>query len=160
MKATPPVSNQAPASDEPAVSPSEPAPGAKAVNDQEAYTQAFERLKAQRYEAAATAFKQFLADHPQSGYAANAQYWLAEAYYVMSDYPAALEAFERVVKQYPDSAKVADARLKIGFTQHALQRWDQARSTLSEVVAAYPNTTVARLAENRLRQMRTQGRGG
>jgi TolA-binding protein len=58
-----------------------PVPGG---SDRDNYQAAFELLKEQRYEPAAMAFQQFLVSFPDSQLADNAQYWLAESYYVRS----------------------------------------------------------------------------
>ena len=50
-----------------------------------------------------------------------------------------------------------DAELKIGFIQYELKDWTRARAVLNQVVSSYPGTTVARLAEDRLRLMRIEG---
>ncbi|MEM8845282.1 MAG: YbgF trimerization domain-containing protein, partial [Pseudomonadota bacterium] len=48
----------------------------------DAYRDAFLLLKQRRYDESITAFENFLQSYPNSKYAANAQYWLAEANYV------------------------------------------------------------------------------
>ena len=60
-----------------------PVPGG---SDRDNYQAAFELLKEQRYEPAAMAFQQFLVSYPDSQLADNAQYWLAESYYVTQKY--------------------------------------------------------------------------
>jgi len=122
-----------------------------------AYDSAFQALKELRYADAAEAFRSFLDRYPQSEYADNAQYWLGESYYVTRNYDFALEAFEAVQERYPDSAKLADSLLKIGYTHYELKQWDLARAALTQVQEKYPGTTVARLAESRLRSMRLEG---
>lgn len=114
-------------------------------------------LSGGRQEETIDAFTRFLRDHPDSVYAANAQYWLAEAYYGAGDYPQALTAFGEVVSRYPQSAKVADARLKLGYTYSAMDRREEAEKVLEEVIRDYPNTGVARLAGQKLRSLRDQG---
>ena len=58
---------------------------------------------------------------------------------------------------YPDSPKVPDGLLKIGYTHYELKQWDQARAALVQVQEQYPDTTLARLAGNRLRSMKLEG---
>ncbi|MGH8503732.1 MAG: tol-pal system protein YbgF [Gammaproteobacteria bacterium] len=127
------------------------------ADDGQAYRDAFELLKDGQYEQSIVAFKRFLADHPQSTYAANAQYWLAEANYVSANYERAATEFDKVIEHYPDSSKVPDARLKLGFTYYELQQWEKARSVLTDVTRQHPNSTVARLAESRLQRMDREG---
>lgn len=131
-----------------------PVPGG---SDRDNYQAAFELVKEQRYEPAALAFKQFLISFPDSGLAANAQYWLAESYYVTQKYRDALSAFKIVIDDYPSSRKVADALLKMGYCNYELKSWDAAKVALNRVQADYPDTTAARLAGQRLKRMETEG---
>ena len=65
-------------------------------------------LKEQQYEAAGVAFHQFLSSFPDSQLADNAQYWLAEAYYVTDRFEEALVQFQIVLSGYPRSRKTPD----------------------------------------------------
>ncbi len=131
-----------------------PVPGG---SDRDNYQAAFELLKEQRYEPAAQAFQQFLKTYPDSELADNAQYWLAESYYVTQQFEQALSSFQTVINDYPRSRKVPDALLKMGYCNYELERWDAARSALSKVQADYPETTAARLAGQRLERMGSDG---
>ncbi len=131
-----------------------PVPGG---SDRDNYQAAFELLKEQRYEPAAMAFQQFLVSYPESELADNAQYWLAESYYVTQKYTEALSAFETVIELYPRSRKVADALLKMGYCSYELKRWEAARELLRRVQADFPETTAARLAGQRLTRMEEEG---
>jgi len=131
-----------------------PVPGG---SDRDNYQAAFELLKEQRYEPAAMAFQQFLKTYPDSELADNAQYWLAESYYVTQKFEQALSTFKKVIDQYPRSRKVPDALLKMGYCNYELKRWNDARGALTKVQADYPETTAARLAGQRLKRMETEG---
>jgi len=127
-----------------------PLPGG---SDRDNYQAAFELLKEQRYEPAATAFGQFLVEFPDSELADNAQYWLAESHYVTQKFTTALREFQVVIDRFPGSRKVPDALLKIGYCNYELKRWDAARTALARVQAEFPETTAARLAGQRLQRM-------
>jgi tol-pal system protein YbgF len=131
-----------------------PLPGG---SDRDNYQAAFELLKQQRYEPAANAFKQFLVAYPDSQLADNAQYWLAESYYVTQEFDEALAAFELVITTYARSRKVPDALLKIGYCNYELKRFEAAREALRRVQGDYPETTAARLAGQRLTRMEDEG---
>lgn len=131
-----------------------PVPGG---TDKDNYQAAFELLKEQKYEQAATAFANFLQQFPGSDLAHNAQYWLAETFYATKEFDTAVAAFETVVADYPDSTKVPDALLKMGFCNYELEQWDEARTSLARVQSEYPETTAARLAGQRLERMDTEG---
>ena len=131
-----------------------PVPGG---TDRQNYEAAFDLLKGQRYQDAAAAFGQFLVSYPDSQLADNAQYWLAEAYYVTEQFEEALRQFQIVLSDYPRSLKIPDALLKIGYSNYELKRWAAARSALERVRDSYPDSTTARLAEQRLQRMQDEG---
>ena len=122
-------------------------------SDQDNYQLAFDLLKNGNYMESAEAFGQFLAVFPSSPLADNAQYWLAETYYVQRQFTTALPTFQTVVDRYPDSTKLPDALLKIGFCSYELQQWDAAREALTRVAREFPETTAARLASQRLERL-------
>ncbi|MEP6484806.1 MAG: tol-pal system protein YbgF [Rudaea sp.] len=122
------------------------------------YDQAFAALKDGRYAESARRFQLFIQQYPSSDLTPNAYYWLGESYYVTQNYPISLDTFRKLLTQYPDSQKAPDALLKIGYCQYELKQWDQAELTLNQVVQKYPNTTVASLAQGRLRALKLEGR--
>ena len=133
-------------------------PRVLAGSDQDNYQLAFDLLRNGRYVESAQAFDQFLAIFPSSPLADNAQYWLAETYYVQRQFTTALPTFRAVIDSYPDSSKLPDALLKIGFCHYELRQWDAARVALERVAREFPETTVARLASQRLERL-TQEQG-
>jgi tol-pal system protein YbgF len=133
-----------------------PAAGQPGAADQAAYNQAFDLLKASKYDNAITAFQQFLTSWPQSSMADNAQYWLGESYYVTRDFQNAAAAFQTVLDRWPDSRKAPDALLKLGYTQAELKHTAQARATLTSVSTRFPGSDAANLAAARLLQLPAQ----
>ena len=131
-----------------------PVPGG---TDRDNYQVALELLRDERYEQSAASFQQFLLTFPDSELADNAQYWLAESYYASDHFEQALQGFADVIDDYPRSRKVPDALLKMGYCNYSLQRWDAARETLTRVQADYPETTAARLADQYLKRMESEG---
>jgi len=128
------------------------------LKEQQAYQAAFNLLKAGRYDQAAKSFRKFLTEYPTGKFADNAQYWLAETYYVQRQFTTALPTFQAVVDAYPDSSRLPDSLLKIGFCNYELQQWDAARVALERVARDFPETTAARLASQRLERL-TQEQG-
>ncbi|PCH60634.1 MAG: tol-pal system protein YbgF [Gammaproteobacteria bacterium] len=122
------------------------------------YQNAFEILKARRYDDAIIAFKSYVERYPGGKYAANAKYWLGEANYVTRRFPVAIEELNKVLNDHPESKKVQDALLKIGFSYYELQQWPEARASLQRLVDAYPSSTAAKLAGKRISQMDADGR--
>ena len=131
-----------------------PAPnGGDAIAEQRAYQTAFDLLKEGRYEEASSSFSAFLSEYPQGRYADNAQYWLAESYYVSRKFSESLREFRTLVERYPSSSKLSGSKLKIGFIHHELGEITQAKRALNAVIEEYPRTTVERLARDRLAQI-------
>jgi tol-pal system protein YbgF len=126
-------------------------------SDRDNYQIALELLRNERYAESAASFNEFLEAFPDSQLAANAQYWLAESYYASDEFEKALTDFARVIENYPQSTKVPDALLKMGYCNYSLQRWDDARQALSRVQSDYPTTTAARLADQYLKRMESEG---
>lgn len=122
-----------------------------------AYDHAFSLLQQGSYDQAQTAFSDFLTSYPDSPLADNAEYWLGEARYVSRDFDGAVNAFQQVVSKYPQSQKVSGALLKMGYSYYELSQWDKSRQALEQVVQKYPQSTEARLARDRLKQLKSQG---
>ncbi|WP_245778852.1 tol-pal system protein YbgF [Dokdonella immobilis] len=126
--------------------------------EKRAYDEAFSALKDGRYAESARRFQTFIAEYPNGDLTGNAYYWLGESYYVTQNYRVALETFNTLLSRFPQNQKAPDALLKTGYCQYELKQWDAAEATLNSVVETYPNTTVARLAQGRLRALKLENR--
>ena len=133
------------------------AAGAAKPSDAEVYQAAFNELRDGRYAEAANGFKAFLADYPDSELRGNAQYWLAESYYVQKDFSSALSGFQLVISDYPSSRKIADAWLKVGYCNYELDRMVEARQALTTAANQFPDSTASKLARERLTLMDASG---
>ena len=157
--ATPVASTEAGASQPapapaPATTPSDPAPsppaGVDPFAEQQAYQGAFDLLKSARYEDAAAAFTQFIAEYPAGSHADDAQYWLGETHYITRRFEPALQEFQRLVSTYPNSRKLTHALLKIGYAHDELGNKAEAEKVLGDLIARYPQSAAAGLARQRL----------
>lgn len=133
---------------------------ASPVAEQHAYQQAFDELKAGRYQQAITAFDAFLLSYPSGDYADNARYWLGESHYVTRNFQAAVTAFTKLAELHPASPKYVGAILKIGFSHYELGQNAKASRVLKDLVARYPASTHARQANKRLQLMRAKSKTG
>ncbi|MGH8566076.1 MAG: tol-pal system protein YbgF [Gammaproteobacteria bacterium] len=120
------------------------------------YRSAFDLLKIGQYDKSITAFGDFLTRFPGSPHADNAQYWLAEAYYVTHRYEPAISEYNKLVGSYPESQKLTHALLKIGYSYHELGKIPEAKRSLEGLKFRYPGTTAARLADERLQRIRLE----
>lgn len=137
----------------PATTPAAPTPPAAGIDpfaEQQAYQSAFDLLKSGRYEDAATAFRQFIAEYPAGSYMDNAQYWLGETYYITRRFKEAVQEFERLVSMHPASRKLTHALLKIGYAHDELGNKAEAERVLGELVERHPESAAAGLARKRL----------
>ena len=151
--ANPPAPAPAPATTPSAPAPSPPA-GVDPFAEQQAYQGAFDLLKSARYEDAAAAFTQFIAEYPAGSYADNAQYWLGETHYITRRFEPALQEFQRLVSTYPNSRKLTHALLKIGYAHDELGNKAEAEKVLGDLIARYPQSAAAGLARQRLVSIR------
>jgi tol-pal system protein YbgF len=126
--------------------------------EKRSYDEAFSALKDGRYSESARRFQAFIDQYPNADLTGNAYYWLGESYYVTQNYRVALDTFNVLLARFPQNQKAPDALLKTGYCQYELKQWDAAESTLNNVIATYPNTTVARLAQGRLRALQLENR--
>jgi len=122
------------------------------------YQRAYAALGRHEHAAAIAGLRAFIARYPSHDYADNAQYWLGEAYYDQADYRTALVEFRAVLKRYPAGNKAPDALLKVGFCLAKLGDGGASNDVLAQVVEIYPRTDAARLATQRLDEMRRVSR--
>ncbi len=120
------------------------------VSEQSSYEAALAVFKSGDYKAAATSLDTFVKRYPDSAYAANAQYWLGNAYYAQRDCKSAITAQQLVVKNYADSPKAADAMLNIASCYTELKDKANAKKTLDALISRYPDSNAAQTAKERL----------
>ncbi len=128
------------------------------AGEQAAYDAAFDLLKAGRYQEAVAGFERLLVAYPDSELADDAQYWVAEAYYVTRNFASALDGYRAIINRYPGSQRIPEAMLKIGYLQYEMGAYDRARATLNDILSRFPGTPVALSADTRLQKMDREGR--
>ncbi|MDP9195647.1 MAG: tol-pal system protein YbgF [Pseudomonadota bacterium] len=115
------------------------APAALTGDPRKDYDNAYALLLQADYNAAENALKAFIAANPQHELTGNAQYWLAETYYVRGMYPEAALAFGEGFEKYPDSQKAPDNLLKLGLSLVKLNKRQEACRTLGLVKKNFPD---------------------
>ena len=128
----------------------EPAPKGRETGPPAEYVKAFGLYSANNFAAAIESFDVFIKNNPQSDYAANAQYWIGECHYSLSDLPKAKEVFFKVAGTYPNSSKAPDAMLKLGYTLAAMKEKDKAHAIFETLIKSYPSSPAATKARERL----------
>ncbi|MDP2206121.1 MAG: tol-pal system protein YbgF [Alphaproteobacteria bacterium] len=101
------------------------------------YDNAFSDIREAKYEAAEDKFKRFMAMYPSHALAANAQYWLAETYYVRGNYQQAARMFAQGYQDYPKGSKAPDSLLKLGLSLGQLGKKEDACLSLAQLKKEY-----------------------
>jgi tol-pal system protein YbgF len=123
-------------------------------SEKSAYDSATAMFQSGDYQGATTALQDFVRRYPDSAYAANAQYWLGNAYYALRDYKKAIAAQEVVTTTYAGSPKAPDAMLNIGSSYALLKDSKNAKKALQQLVSKYPESSAARTAKDRLASLK------
>ena len=84
----------------------------------------------------------------------DAKFWLAESFYVQGNYIKALEIFENIQSQHPKSEKIMESILKSGFCYYELRNFEKALTIFKQIITDYPNSSVSRLATEKLNTIR------
>ena len=101
--------------------------------------------------AARAAFTDLLRRYPDSEFAPDAQFFIAEALAAEGTLAAADTAYAGVVSRYADSPRAATALYKRGVLAQTARRITVARRLYNELVKRYPSSDEAELARERLR---------
>lgn len=119
------------------------------ASEKDMYRDAYNLVKARKFDEAVPAFKAFLTAHPQGEYAGNAYYWLGELYVLDSDFTAAQASMEALVAQFPEHRKVPDAYYKLAKLYMRLGDDVKAKEFANKVVNEYAgkSDTIVHLAQ-------------
>jgi tol-pal system protein YbgF len=150
---TPPPAGSAPTGSVPPPTASSSAP-TPTSDEGRAYEAAQQHRRSGNYQAAITAFQNFIVQHPRSPLAPRAQYWIGDSYYNMRDYRNAIATQQKLLSTYPESSSVPDAMLNMASSQMELGDSSAARKTLDSLVARYPTSDAAEKAKRRLANAR------
>ncbi len=127
--------------------PAEPErPGPRSGPAEQLYAAALASFRAREHGQAVLEFTDFIARYPRHPLVPNAQFWIAEAYYLQRDYRQALAEYEKVTAMNGKAGKAPDALLKIGLCFRALNEPNRAREIWQQLLQAYPDSEAARQA--------------
>lgn len=123
------------------------------IQDTEAYQAAFALFSQKKYDAAKTAFQNYLKNNPKGQFVMKSHYWLGDILLIQKNYSQAEKQLQIVIQQYPHSDKVADAKLNLAMIHSSQGKTEQARAELQQIKQAEPDSTAAQLANIQLQQM-------
>src|SRR5206468_7143048 len=119
-----------------------------------AYGAALATYRAREHGQAVLEFLDFIGKYPKHPLAANAQYWIGEAYYSQRDYRQALVEFQKVLEYPSANGKVPDALLKMGLCYTSLREPGRASEVWTRIVGEYPSSEAAGQPRSYLRSKR------
>ncbi len=114
------------------------------------YEYAMNLLKQGDYELAQKAFQEFMTVGNDFSLLSNANFWLAETYYVRENYKDAAKNYLNLYQVYPDSKKAADALLKLGISLVNMDQKEQGCITFIQLRETYPEASITVLNRGKL----------
>jgi len=132
----------------------EQAPAAVSLSDKELYEQAKKAYDGGKLEDARHGFESLLKQHPKSGHADNAQFWIGETYYREKWFEKAILEYQKVIEKYPKGNKVPASRLKQGLAFSNLGDKTNARLILQELIKRHPQSNEAKIAAKKLQKLK------
>lgn len=126
---------------------------AKLADETSLYQKGLDKIQNGDALGAAGAFQVFLKKYGTSQFAANAQYWVGEAYFSLRDWQRAIKEFQVFTEKYPQHEKGASAILRQGMAFFELGMFDDASAFFEKIVATYPSRDEAVEAKSRLEKI-------
>ena len=123
-------------------------------SEQVAFDRALAEFKSGNLQAANQSFTAFLQRYPESGYLAQAYFWLGSTHFADQDCSSAIPAYQTVVTRFPNSQKAPEALLNIASCQLDVKDKVGARETLEQLMKKYPSSAAARTGKERLAELK------
>ena len=130
------------------------APGIPTITPTSAFNLAYNDYLNGKYDLAAAGFQRFVKDFPGTSLTPNAYYWLGESSYQQKDYVRAMQSFEYLTAEYPGNEKVPAALLKSGLAAGETGDLAKSKKNLKRVIEEFPTSDEAKLAKNKLADIR------
>jgi tol-pal system protein YbgF len=136
-----------------------PAAGADEPSESEelvAYRAAYTEWREGRHQACIEKFASFLKKYPDSSYADDAAYWMADCHFQQGEFKSAVMRFDDVVNNYPTGNKAPEALYRQGESLLRLGPGFQgaAKRAFERVVEEYPDSARAAEAEKQIERLR------
>jgi tol-pal system protein YbgF len=129
-------------------------PGVPSITPTSAFNLAYNDYLNGKYDLAVAGFQRFVKDFPGTSLTPNAYYWLGESSYQQKDYVRAMQSFEYLSMEYPGNEKVPAALFKSGLAAGETGDVAKSKKNLKRVIEEFPTSDEAKLAKNRLAEIR------
>lgn len=114
------------------------------------FNAALNQFKAADYKVATRAFEAFVAQYPQSGLQATAQFWLGNSQYAAKDAKSALLTLQNMMQKFPQHARAADAYLTMGHCYEDMNDKKRSAELYNFVIKSFPDSPQAQIAQDAL----------
>lgn len=131
------------AASEPPPPPAPPDEEAPKASASEAFTQARQLMLAGDYDAAQSAFADYVKAYPDAPRTPEARYWLGKTLSVKGSHAAAASAYIGAIRGWPQTAWAPDAVVELARSLTALKKPADACATLAELPRRYPKASAA-----------------
>ncbi|MFH2011181.1 MAG: tol-pal system protein YbgF [Pseudomonadota bacterium] len=119
-------------------------------DSKELYEKAYDYFKKGDIDTARVEFRKYLKVFPDTEYSDNAQYWIAESFFIEKKYKQSILEFEEVLRKYPKGNKAPTALLKQGLAFYKLGDNNSAKLLFQKVIKDHPDSNEAKLAKKEL----------
>ena len=119
------------------------APAERAVDPETLYGNGRDKLLDGDFGGAQADFEQFVNTHPDHARAGEAWYWLAETFFVRSDFADAADAYIASLRAAPQGEKAPDALVRLAASLNGMGRQSDACGTLDRFESQFPNASAA-----------------
>ena len=126
----------------------------KELSENEIYNRAKQAFDQGNSEAARKGFEELIKRFPKSDNADNAQFWIGEIFYREKWYEKAILEYQKVIENYPKGNKVPASLLKQGFAFLNLGDKANSRLILQELARKYPKTNEAKIAAEKIKELK------
>jgi tol-pal system protein YbgF len=123
---------------------------ADAGGENRSFEAAYSLYKAEKYQNAAAAFRDFLQNYPQSVHEANVLYWAGNSFFLLKECKSSIGSYQALVGKYPDHPRVPEAMLNISDCQLSLKSKSAAQKTLKQLISQFPGSDASEKAKKRL----------
>lgn len=120
------------------------------VGENRAFESAYNFYKAENYQNAVSAFRDFLKNYPQSVHEANVYYWLGNASFLLKDCKSSVSSYQALIEKYQDHPRIPEAMLNIASCQQDMNNKTAAKKTLKQLISQFPGSDASEKAKKRL----------
>ena len=117
------------------------------------YSSGYRDLNAGKYDLARSEFQDYLKYFGTTDLASNAQFYVAESYYMEKSLQQAITEYDKLLTNYPKSFKLAPGRLRKGLALIDLGQKTAGIRELREVIKRFPGSEEDRRARSKLKEL-------